>query len=179
MAIQKIFGVAPIIRAALATLESEFPAHVAAYNAEPENQVDLATPVAYVFGATDVMEAYPLIEASILRGTMGPFSVGTAGVGDADSTPILQVVVWLEGVTGEVPPLYEAGLGYARCVIEILTVDGAVGATAEVSGTQQNAISYSVEGPLPVDPESVAREFRKWKIPIVVEFLIEAVDAWH
>lgn len=176
---QRISFVAPIIRTALATLEEEMAEHVAAFNAEGENEVELEVPVDYVFGATEVMDAYPLIEASILRGQMGPFSVGDAGVGDADSTPVLQVIVWLQGVTGEVPPLYEAGLGYARCVIEILTVDGALGPDAEVSGTRDDAISYSVEGPLPVDPADVARELRKWKIPIVIDFVVEAVDRWQ
>lgn len=176
---QKITGVAPIIRAALATLASEMPAHVAAFNAEAANTVDLVEPVAYVFGATDVMEAYPVIEASILRGSFGPFSVGTAGVGEADSTPTLQIVVWLQGTTGEVPDLYEAGLGYMRCAVEILTVDGAVGDDAEVSGTRDDAITYSVEGPIPVDPTNVDREFRKWKVPIVIDFVIEAVDRWR
>lgn len=170
--------VAPIIRAALASLEAEMPAHVAAFNAESENGVALDVPAAYVFGATDVMDAFPIIEAAILRGTMGPFSVGTAGVGDADSTPTLQVIVWLQGLTGEVPSLYEAGLGYARCVIEILTVDEALGDYAEVSGTMSDAISYSVEGPLPASPADTEREFQKWKIPVVVEFVVEAVDHW-
>lgn len=170
--------VAPIIRAALTSLETEFAAHAAAFNAETENAVELGTPARYVFGADDVMDAFPIVEASILRGTLGPFSVGTAGVGDADSTPTLQVVVWLEGVTGEVPKLYEAGLGYARCVIEILTVDGALGDYAEVSGTRQDAIVYSVEGPLPASPESTEREFQKWRIPVVVNFAVEAVDRW-
>jgi len=96
---------------------------------EAENAIDLDVPVpslpnfamggGYVFGATDIMDAYPIIEASIMRGTIGPFSVGSAGVGDADSTPTLQVIVWLQGVTGEIPGLYEAGLGYARCVVEM------------------------------------------------------------
>ena len=178
MAEQKIRFVAPIIRAALASLQAGFAAHVATFNTEAENLVDLTAPAAYVFGATDVMDDYPVVEAAILRGTVGPFSVGTAGVGDADSTPALQVIVWLQGVTGEVPGLYEAGLGYARCVIEILTVDGALGDTAEVSGSREDAISYSVEGPIPQSPDDVDREFRKWKIPIVIDFLVEAVDHW-
>jgi hypothetical protein len=167
-----------IIRAAIASLESEFADHVAVFNAEPENLVDLDVPAAYVFGADDVMDAFPIIEVSILRGTIGPFSVGQAGVGDADHTPRLQVIVWLQGVTGEVPALYEAGLGYARCVIEILTVDGALGPEAEVSGTREDAIDYSVEGPISTDPAEVAREFRKWKIPVVIDFVVEAVDHW-
>lgn len=176
---QKISGVAPIIRAALASLEAEMAAHVAAFNAEAANTIDLEVATAYVFGATNVMDAYPVIEVAILDGTMGPFSTGTAGVGEADSTPSLQVIVWLQGTTDEVPKLYEAGLGYARCVIEILTVDGALGATAEVAGQRDDAIRYSVEGPIPVGADDPDREFRYWKIPIVVELVVEAVDAWQ
>lgn len=188
MAVQSIKFVAPIIRAALASLEAGWAAQIAAFNAEPANLVDLEAPPAslpgfaagggYVFGADPVPIAFPYVEASIMRGTMGPFSVGTAGVGDADSTPTLQVIVWLEGLTGEIPPLYEAGIGYARIVIELLTVDGAIGEIAEVSGTREDAITYSIEGPLPVNPEEENREFRKWRIPVVVSFAVEAVDSW-
>lgn len=178
MTVQKIRGPAPIIRAAKATLESQMAAHVAAYNAEAENVTDLADLVGVVFGATDEKIGYPYAEVAILDGVFGPFSVGTAGVGDADHTPTLQVVVWLEGDSGDAPKLYEQGIGYVRCVVETLTVDGALGPEAEVSGTRSDAIRYRFEGPLPQDPATDGREFRKWRFPVVVDFVVEAVDHW-
>lgn len=170
--------VAPIIRAALTSLEQQFPAHVAAYNAEPANAVDLETPPRYVFGADAVMDVYPVVEVSSLDGAMGPFSVGTAGTGDADSTPTLNVVVWLQGVTGEVPDLYEAGLGYIRCVIEILCEFGALGDNAEVSGQIEDAIRWTIDS-IPGGPANVERELRRWKLPCQVSFRIEAVENWQ
>jgi hypothetical protein len=173
-----IEGIAPIIRAALATLEAQFPDHVATFNAEPANLVDLVAPAKYVFGADPVMDAFPIVEVSSLEGTMGPFSVGEAGAGDADSTPQLNVVVWLQGLTGEVPDLYEAGLGYVRCVIEILAELGALGDNAEVSGTQEDAIRWSIDV-IPGGPDNPDRELRRWKLPCQIQFRIEAVERWN
>lgn len=172
-------GIAPVIRAALETLERDFPAHVAVFNAEPANLVDLAVPGRYVFGADPVMDLYPIVEVSSLEGTFGPFSVGDAGeAGDFDSTPQLNVVVWLQGATGEVPELYEAGLGYVRCVVQILCQRGALGDNAEVSGEVPDAIRWSVDV-IPGGPADVERELRRWKLPCQVSFRIEAVETWH
>lgn len=182
------FG-APIIRAALASLEADFAAHVAAFNAETENLVDLVVPIAsvagygsgggYVFGAEPELVNFPLVEAAIIAGTMGPFSTGSAGVGDSDHTPRLQITLWQMGETGEVPALYEASLGYARCVIEILSEDGKLGPTAEVAGGRADAISYQALEPIVANPEQENRQFRKWRVPIVVSFVVEAVETWH
>lgn len=184
----KIEGIAPIIRAALTTLEAQWAGHVAVYNAEAANRIDLELPKpsiqpgfqsggGYVFGAEPVMDAYPVVEVSALEGSFGPFGVGQAGVGDADSNPRLNVVVWLQGVSGEVPDLYEAALGYVRIVAEILTVDGALGTNAEVSGAQEDAITWRIDV-IPGGAADVEREFRKWKVPVQMIFVIEAVETW-
>lgn len=169
---------APIIRAALASLEANLPAHVAVFNAEPANEVALEVPVEYVFGATDVMVAYPLVEANVVVGRIGPFAVGgEAGPPEADHDPILNVIVWTLGVTGEVPAMYEAALGYIRVVVEILTRDGALGVNAEVSGGEE-AITYDVNV-IPADPAGTDRELRKWRVPAAVAFRVEAVERWQ
>lgn len=174
----KITGPAPIIRAAIASLEANFAAHVSTWNAEPANTVAIENPVEYAFGVATDLIVYPVVEVSIVDGGFGPFSVGQAGVGDADHTPRLQVVVWQEGTTGEVSDLYEAAIGYVRCVTEILIDDGALGDNAEISGTAPDAIRYRLNPPLPVDPSSVDRQLRKWRVPTTVEFLIEAIETF-
>lgn len=172
----RIAFVAPIVRAALASLEAAFPAHAAGFNAEPENGVALADPVEYVFGASDPKTVYPSVEAFILEGSIGPFSLGDAGVGDADHDPRLTVIVWILGETGESSTVYEQALGYARCVIEILAEDGKLGPDAEVSAGD-DAIDYRI---LPaVQLEDDAREIPRWKVPVVVRFRVEAVERWQ
>lgn len=173
----RIDFVSPIIRSALTYLQAHYADHVAVYNAEPANLIDLEVPASYVFGAATVMDVYPILEATILDGTMGPFSVGQAGVGDADSTPRLNVVLWLQGVTGEVPDLYEAGLGHVRVIIEQLCEQGALGANAEVAGDRSDAIDWRVDT-IPGGPANVERELRKWRLPCQVSFAVEAVDNW-
>lgn len=171
------FG-APIIRAAIASLQADFAAHVAAFNAEVANEVDLETPAAYVFGATDVMDAYPTVEVAILDGTLGPFALGEAGVGDSDHTPWLQVLVWIQGSDGEAPHVYESLLGYARVAIEILCETGKLGVEAEVSGGAES-IRYSILDAVVDAPASPEREVRKWKVGVAVAFRVEAVERWQ
>jgi hypothetical protein len=169
----------PIIDAAINSLQAELPAAIVAYNAEAGHvgALALVEPEEYVFGATDAMTVFPLVEVNVSEGTMGPFSLGDAGVGDADHDPRLNVVVWLQGTTGEVPDVYRNALGYARLVVEILCEDGRLGATAEVSGTRDDAIRYRFDV-IPADPADVDREIRKWKVPAFVSFAVEAVETW-
>lgn len=176
----KIGLAAPIIRAALEALETHFPDHVAAFNAEADNAVDLDTPAAYVFGAANEHVAYPVVEVSILDGTLGPFALDgdQAGPSDADHTPALNVVVWLMGTTGEVPALYEQALGYVRVVVEILAAQGSLGPDADVSAGP-NAIRYRIVDVIPADPADVDRELRRWRIPVAIEFTVEAVERWQ
>lgn len=182
-------GVAPILRAALASLEADWAQQIALYNAEAANRIDLDQPAAsiqpgfqtgggFVFGAAPVMDSYPTVEVNALEGTFGPFSTGDpAESGDFDSTPRLNVVVWLQGVTGEVPDLYESALGYVRVVTEILCQKDALGVSAEVSGTRDDAVAWNVDV-IPSGPADVEREFRIWKLPIQLSFAIEAVEEW-
>lgn len=171
----RISFAAPIVRAALASLEAAFPAHVAVFNAEGDNAVDLVAPAEYVFGASDPKIEYPSVEVFILDGRLGPFSLGQAGVGEADHDPWLTVTVWIIGDDGEVPKLYEQALGYARVVIEILTEDGKLGPDAEVSG-EADAIDYRI---LPGELVDEERELRRWKVPVVVRFRVEAIERWQ
>lgn len=172
----KIDFVAPIIRAALASLEAAFPAHVATFNAEGENAVDLETPMEYVFGASDPKTLYPSVEVFVLEGTLGPFSTGEAGVGDSDHTPRLVVITWIMGDDGEHSTIYERALGYARCVIEILAEDGTLGATAEVSGGD-DAIDYRILPAVQIEDED--RDLPRWKVPVVCRFVVEAIERWQ
>lgn len=171
----RITFVAPMIRAAMASLEAELPAHVAAFNAEGASAVDLETPAEYVFGANDPKTAYPSVEVFVLEGTLGPFSLGQAGVGEADHDPQLVVTVWIMGDDGEVPRLYEQALGYARVVIEVISEDGKLGPDAEVSAGE-DAIAYRV---MPGELVEEERNLRRWRVPVVIRFRLEAVERWQ
>lgn len=173
----------PIIDATIATLQAELPAHVATFNAEPGHAAPLALTApantSYVFGATDAMTVFPLVEVSVQDGRVGDASLADPdGAGRiADNYARLTIVVWLQGVTGEVPDVYRQALGYTRLLIEILTVDGALGPDAQVDLTREDAIEYRF-AVIPSDPADVDREVRKWKVPAMVSLAVEAVEVW-
>lgn len=171
----RITFAAPVIRAALATLEARFPTHVAAFNAEAANDVELVAPVAYAFGALDPMTDYPVVEASLLGGQLGPFDVHTV---EADSSPTLNLVIWLMGTTGEVPTLYEQALGYARCAIEILVEADAFGPDYGIAN-EQGAIDWRILGVLPAEPADKDRTIERWRIPVSVQVKLDGVERWQ
>lgn len=178
---------APIIRAALATLRANLPGQVALFNAEPANTVDLAAPadnggalgdlgVAYVFGAADPLTAYgfPLIEVAVMEGRSGNASIDFM---EFDHNPRVNVVCWHEGDRGELATTYEMSLGLARCVIECLIDDDAFGPGLVIRGDDQEGggIFWRADA-LPADIASDEREFKKWQVPVFLQFEVEAVE---
>lgn len=168
----KIPFAAPIARAALATLQANLPAHIAAFNAESENTIDLVEPVAYVFGADDPLggAGFPVVEAAAMEGRTGQWSVDRT---EFDHDAVVNVVVWHEGDRGELSPTYEMSLGLARCVVECLAPTGAFGDGVEIS---QDGGVYWRADVLPADPTDDARSFLKWRVPVFVGFKLETVE---
>lgn len=163
---------APIVRKAIATLEAELPTQVALFNAEPDNAVSLAEPTEVVFGAMDpLILAGPVVEVSA---TDGSFGAGALERADVDHDVTVNVVVWHEGEKGELSPTYAMSLGMARCVIEALWKTSAFGDEVEISN-DAGAITWRTEV-LPADPTEDGREFRKWRVPVLITFRLEAVE---
>lgn len=161
------------IRGAIAALERDMPAQVAAFNLEPDNTVELEVPASYHFGATDRHAAFPFpqVEVAAVQGQTGRFEINRRAV---DHDVILNVVVWLEGTTGEVGPVYEQLLGMARCVIEILTPTDAIAAGAEISN--ERGVYWRVSEAIPLDQDDENRTLQKWRVPVFVQLRIEDVE---
>lgn len=172
---EKIQFVAPIIRAALATLEETVPGQIAVFNAEPENTVDLVVPVVYAFGADDPLgvSGFPVIEVAAAQGRSGNWAVEKA---EFDHDVALTVCVWHEGDRGEFSTTYEMSLGLARCVTEALCIDDAFGPDAELPNREDGGGIYWRSDALPADPTDDGREFRKWRVPVLIQFDLEAVE---
>ncbi|RDI73303.1 hypothetical protein Gocc_2903 [Gaiella occulta] len=170
----EIAFVAPLLRAAIATLKAGLPARIAAFNAQTENTVALAAPdvSAYHFGGNDVLSAagFPQIEVAAPQGSFGAWTIGRTEV---DHDPVVNVVVWQEALHGQIPPAYEAALGYVRCVIEALRSPGAFGGQVEIA--QDNGVFWRIDV-LPDDMTSDGREFRKWRVPALITFRLETVE---
>lgn len=178
MPVKRIAFVAPIIRAAMARLQDDLATAIANFNGEAANTVDLTLPTEIIFGAKAIHAAgYPYIEVAALSGQIGTFAIGEADqASEADSDPRVQVIVWVEGSSGEVPELYEAALGYARVVIEILSQDDAFGSENEIAN-EPDAITWRVD-PVIGEIDEETREVRRWKLPASVSFAVETVERW-
>lgn len=177
----KITFASPVVKAALATLQAGLPAQIAVFNAESQNTVDLTTPVAYVYGADDPLgvAGFPVVEVAAATGTGHGSSVSLGTVGsDFDHQIQLTVVCWHEGDRGELPTTYEMSLGMARCIIELLLVDGALGATAKVAEDATGPLFTWRTDALPADLTSDAREFTKWRVPVFIQFAVMAVETF-
>jgi hypothetical protein len=178
MALPKIQFVGPIIRAAIAALQTNMPGQVAVFNAEPANTVDLDAPATYHFGGQDLLAAYPFpqIEVAAVTGDTGNWAIGRSEV---DHNPRVNVAVWIDGADGggDIPVLYEKAAGYVRCVIECLSPTGAFGAGVELA--QEQAIAWRID-PVPFDPTSSTpaqgRDFQKWLGSGLVQFRLEDVE---
>lgn len=170
----EITFVAPIIRATIASLKANLPARVTAFNAEPENVTKLTAPAddAYHFGGNDVLSAsgFPQVEVAASQGSFGAWTIGRSEV---DHDPIIQVVVWQEALTGEIPPAYEAALGFIRCVLEVLREPNAMGAGVEIA--QEQGVFWRVDL-LPFEMTDTEREFRKWRVPALITIRAETVE---
>lgn len=172
---EKIQFVGPIIRAALAALKADLPTQIAIFNAEAENGVDLVVPVVYAFGADDPLgvSGFPVVEVAAAQGRTGNFAVERT---EFDHDPAITICVWHEGDRGEFSTTYEMSLGLARCVIETLLADDAFGPDAEIPDRADGGGIYWRSDALPADPTDDGREFRKWRVPVLIQFDLQAVE---
>lgn len=163
---------APEIRAAIASLTTYMPQQVAVFNAEPENTVDLVAPQTYHFGATDRHASFPFpqTEVAVVQGRTGRWTVARSAV---DHDPWMNVVTWIEGTSGEVAPVYEQLLGMARCVIEVLSSNDALGPGVEIA--QENGIYWRLSEAIPLEQDDSQRELKTWRVPVFVQLHLETV----
>lgn len=163
---------APVIRAAITSLQNGLPARIAAFNAQAENQVDLVAPAVYHFGGTDTLTAYafPQVEVAVPSGRTGAWSIGR---GQVDHDPVLNVVCWHEVPSGDFATGYELALGMTRCIIETLTRPGAFGADAELGN--EGSVFWRTDS-IPEDFTDDGREFRRWRVPALIVFRLETVE---
>ena len=162
--------VAPIIRSAIAALQANLPSQIALFNAAPENEVELAEPVGYHFGAADPLVAFPAIEVAATDGTTSQWAIDRS---EGDHFPSVSVVIWFEGDRGELSPTYEASLGLAKCVIEVLSRPRAFG-QAEIPN-DSGALTWRTDV-LPGDLTEDGREFSKWRCAVLLVFRLETVE---
>lgn len=157
----------------IASLQAGMPARVAAFNADPSNLVDIVTPATYTLGVIDAHAAnpFPQLEAAAVEGTFGEWSVGRAEV---NHDPRVNVVIWLQGVTGEIAPVYEQMLGMIACVIEVLRAPDACGAEVEIANDQ--GIYWRLSELIPLEMDSPEREIRTWLVPGFLQFRLEKVE---
>lgn len=163
---------APLIRTAIQTLQDGLPAQIAAFNAEGDNTVSLVEPAEYVFGAADplVIGTGPVVEVAAVQGSTGRFDLDR---GEFDHDPRVTVCIWHEGEAGDLSRTYEASLGLARCVLETLVVAGAFGDEVEVAN--EGGVEWRTDA-IGVDPTDDAREFRRWRVPVLLVFRLESVE---
>jgi hypothetical protein len=165
----------PLLRTVKAALIAGLPARITAYNADSANLLDITTPDAgsYYLGGSDLLEAngFPAIEIYIGRGALGRRDVGNVEI---DDDPVLVVVVWAEGVTGEIEDLYETVTGLGQCVLGVLLARGAFGTTADLKN-QPNAVTYDY-AIAPADPTAKDRPVEKWRTAGLLQFMLEATS---
>lgn len=162
-----------MIDTAIATLQGQLPAAVTAHNADTATTVDIAAPATYHFGATDLLDAFPFPQIEVAAGTgrTGNWDVNRDEV-DHDTT--LQVILWLQGDTGEVPRLYRQSLSYRRPIINILRVTGALGAGVEISN-EPGGIFWRADV-IGAELTLEERSLRVWRAPLLIQFQLEDVD---
>jgi hypothetical protein len=176
MALPTIDFVAPLIRAATATLQRDMPGQVAAFNAEQANTVQIEAPATYHFGAQVLLSAYafPQCEIAAVAGDTGNFAVGRSEV---DHDPRVNVALWVQGDKGDAPELYEQTLGLARCAIECLTPAGAFGPEVEIADGQ--GIAYRIDGipfDLTANTPAQGRDFSTWLGSALLQFHLLTVE---
>lgn len=176
MALPQIKFVAPIIRAGIAQMQAHMADQVAAFNAEPANQVALVAPATYHFGGNDLLTAFafPQVEVAAVTGDTGQWAIGHAEV---DHNPRVNIALWLEGDQGEIPALYEQTTGLVRCIIECLSPAGAFGPGVQLA--EEQAITWRVDV-IPNDPTANSpeqgRDFQKWLGSGLIQFRLEDVE---
>lgn len=168
-----IADVTPIIRAAIASLKANLPGQIALFNAEDENEVTLAEPTEFAFGAMDPLILNgPVIEVAAIDGTTAKAGIGYE---EWDHRPGITVVAWHEGERGELSPTYEMSLGLKRCIVEVLTRPGAFGAAQLLD--EDGSVTWRTEV-LPADLTEDGREFTKWRVPVLLTFRVEANERY-
>lgn len=177
-ALPKIGFVAPVVRAAMAQLQTYMPLQVAQFNAEAGNEVTLDAPQTIHFGGEDLLNAYayPQIEVGVPAGDFGKWSIDRAA---ADHDERLNIAIWLEGAEGDIPSLYEQTLGMLRCVIECLAPANACGPGVEIA--QQKGVSWRADV-VPNDPTAFGphqgRAFQKWLGSGLIQIRLEDVESF-
>ena len=178
MAHPSITFVAPLVRAALATLAQGMPDQIAAFNAQAENLVDLTTPQTYVFGALPLLAsaAHPIVECAGVSGDIGNFTVGRA-TGDHDLR--INVAIWAQGQTGDVPALYEETLGLMRCVVEVLVHEGGFGPGVKLANDL--GISWRcdvIPADLTAASQEAGRSIEAWRGSGLLQFRCEPLESF-
>lgn len=167
--------VAPTIRATIASLKAGVEDRIEIFNDEEVNEVELTVPAdeSYIFGGDDQLESYsfPAIEVYQSQGEIG---LADLGRGVYDLHDRLVVTVWCEGVSGEVPEVYEKILGYGRCILEVLLQPDAFGSGVEIAN-EDSAVQWSYVT-IPIDPAE-DRSFDKFRTAGVFSFALEDVSA--
>lgn len=171
---RKMTFAAPLIRAAIARLQADLPDAIAAFNAE--GSVQLVEPVEYAFGAADplILTNGPVVEVSIPTGTAGAWGLNRV---EFDHDQRVNVCVWHEGSRGDLPETYEMSLGLGRCVIEVLAQDEAFGPEVEIAGEGDGVVWRA--DVIPDDPTDDGRDFRKWRVPVLIQFQLETVERFQ
>lgn len=173
-------GDAPLVRAAIAQLQTYMAGQIGLFNADPANTVELDEPQTYHFGGNDLLTAFafPQIEVAAVIGDTGLFTINRATV---DHNPRVNVSVWQDGADGggDIPTLYEKMLGFKRCVIECLAPNNAFGPGVEIA--QVNGVSWRIDV-LPHDPTASTpaegRKFQKWLGSALIQFRLEDVETF-
>jgi hypothetical protein len=165
-----------IIRAAIAALQAGYPAKVAAFNSDPANLVDIDTPQTFHFGGQDMLVSFPFpqVEVAVIDGSIGPFAQENT---DSDHYPQANVVIWLEGKSGEIPTLLEQAYGLGFAAKDILVVPRAFGDGVEIQN-RAGAV-YWMQDVIPADPtddELRSGRFKRWRTPFFLRFQLDLVD---
>jgi hypothetical protein len=178
MAQPSLTFVAPLVRAALATLEAGLPDQVAAFNAQPENDVVLTAPQTYVFGALPLLSsvAHPIVECAGVSGDLGNFTIRRE---TADHDLRINVAVWAQGQTGDVPALYEETLGLIRCIVEVLTPVGGFGPGVELANDL--GVSWRcdvIPADLTAASQEAGRTIEAWRGSGLLQFRVEPLETF-
>lgn len=165
--------VAPILKAAIASLQAGLDDRIAVFNAEAGNPT-LVVPDAgsYAFGGRDDWSVYPAVEVGAGHVQYGNLSLAQV---DADVSLPVVVGVWLEGGTGEIEELYEQALGYGRVVTEVLIEPDAFGAGLVLDAERLDSIDWLFPT-IPVGQPDEGRRFQKWKTAAIGTFQIDDYD---
>lgn len=149
------------------------PARVAAFNADVANLVDIEVPATYTFGIVDTHAAFPFpqVEIAAVEGRFGQWGVARVEV---DHDPTVNVVIWLQGVTGEIAPVYEQMLGMLKCAIEVLRAPDACGPQVEIAN--ENGLYWRVSEMIPLEMDDSDRDVKKWLVPGFLQARLEKVE---